>query len=292
MPGSVLVTGAAGFIGRAVCAHFADKGWRIVAGVRRDPDPVIRQADRYARVALPDDLDEDAAAQADACVHLGWDLRARSLAQSRRVNVEGTRRLLEAFSPAAGRPFLFVSSCSAFEGAASVYGRTKLEAEAVAREAGGCVARPGLVIGHGGLYGRMARFVLRRGLAPVVDGGEQRLQAISVPDLVEGLLRTLEDNPREPMVLASDEPTTLRELLAETARAAGRPEPKFPSMPSGAALRLLALAEAVGLRLPATKDNLAGLLAEPWQDPEASLEALGLGVDPPLEAVRDLFRDP
>src|SRR5690348_10153255 len=32
---SVLITGANGGVGRALVAHFADRGWRVFAGVRR-----------------------------------------------------------------------------------------------------------------------------------------------------------------------------------------------------------------------------------------------------------------
>ena len=284
----VIITGAAGFIGRVLCEHLASRGWDVWAGVRRDPDPMVRGVVKYVRLRLGGALPEKELREAEACVHLAWDQRARTLARGRATNVEGTRALVQAFAPAPGRPFLFVSSCSAHKGAQGIYGRTKLEAEALVLEAGGCVARPGLVIGHGGLFGRLALAAASWPMVPLVDGGGQLFQVIAVDDLAEGLLRVLEDAPRDVMILAGEERVALRALLEEAAAARGA-KPRFVAVPSRLVAPVLRAAEALHLPLPVTSDNLRGLMDVPWQDPAASLEALGMGLKDAMEAVREMW---
>ena len=68
---------------------------------------------------------------ADVLVHAAYDLSLTSAADIWRVNVEGTRRLLEVAADARVRRILVLSSMSAFEGTTQLYGRAKLDIEAM-----------------------------------------------------------------------------------------------------------------------------------------------------------------
>ena len=83
----------------------------------------------------------------DVLVHCAWDMRTRTRPEMSALNIEGTRRLLDAASSAGVKRVVFVSSLSAYEGSEQLYGRSKLDCEHAVFEIGGVVARLGLVYG-------------------------------------------------------------------------------------------------------------------------------------------------
>lgn len=154
---TVLVTGASGFLGGHVCRRLAGAGWRVRGLVRPgralapgvDPAPAdgLGDADAVARAVQG----ADAVVHLAARVHVMRDTSADPLAEFRRVNVEGTRVLLDAAVAAGVRSFVFASSAKAVgewtrapwteetePRPADPYGLSKLEAErlVLARAAG------------------------------------------------------------------------------------------------------------------------------------------------------------
>ena len=115
---TVVVTGGAGFIGRALCPALRSAGHRVVVTTRdagRSP-----HGDGIAVRTSPElgsESDWSAAfADADAVVHLAArahvmiDRAADPAAEYRRVNAEGTQRLAEAAARAGARRFVFLST--------------------------------------------------------------------------------------------------------------------------------------------------------------------------------------
>ena len=74
---------------------------------------------------------KEALRSADALVHAAYDLSLRSAVDIWRVNVEGTRRLLEVAVGADVSRIIVLSSMSAFDGTSQLYGRAKLDIEAI-----------------------------------------------------------------------------------------------------------------------------------------------------------------
>jgi nucleoside-diphosphate-sugar epimerase len=112
----VLVTGAGGFVGRALCPALAAGGHEVIAGVREGPAPRGAQAHRVLGDLAGDQPLDEAVAGVDAVVHLAarahvmQETAGDPLALYRRVNVEGTRRLAEAALRAGARRFVLLSS--------------------------------------------------------------------------------------------------------------------------------------------------------------------------------------
>lgn len=118
----VLVTGANGFVGTAVCRALLEKGRKVCAAVRGD---IARDAVLTAFPGLPCVSVGDLAPDTDwtdavrgcasvvhlaARVHMMSDTAADPLAEFRRVNRDATRRLAESAARAGVRRFVFVST--------------------------------------------------------------------------------------------------------------------------------------------------------------------------------------
>jgi uncharacterized protein (TIGR01777 family) len=200
------VTGASGFIGRAVCALAARRGHRVVR-FSRTPGGDARQ---FVTDSLPD------LSGLDAVIHLaGESLLGRwTAAKKNRIRasrIEGTRRIVEAMAGSVGGPRTLVSAS-----AIGFYGETgdrvvdeeaasgsgflaeicrAWEAEARRAEAHGirvARVRVGLVLGRGGALALM-RPAFLLGLGGRLGSGRQWMSAIHVDDAAGVFLRITEN---------------------------------------------------------------------------------------------------
>ncbi len=146
----VLVTGGSGFLGSWVCERLSKrKDVEVRALVRRTSKTKHLQS--LERVELAEGSVEDARAVDDACrgvdgvIHCAGLVKARNEEELTRVNVEGTRNLIEAAKKHATKRFVHVSTLEAsgpsenrrpvpIEQAkpCTAYGRSKLAGERVA----------------------------------------------------------------------------------------------------------------------------------------------------------------
>ena len=138
----------------------------------RAPENGHGQAASYDLAAPVTAQVREALRSANALVHAAYDLSLTRPADIWRVNVAGTRRLLEAASEAGVSRIIVLSSMSAFAGTTQLYGRAKLEIEAITADVGGCAVRPGLVYGEqaGGMAGAL-RAMTGSPVVPVITGG-------------------------------------------------------------------------------------------------------------------------
>lgn len=190
----VLVTGATGFVGRAVCRALVAAGYTVRAAVRDDPDPALPDCETVS----VGDIDggtvwQGALNDVQAIVHLAARTHSRdtadALARYRRINVDGTRGLVAAAQAHSVGSFVFMSSIKVngetsplardgtpirFSGEdpphpTTAYGQSKLEAERVLAASGGTppirtvILRPPLVYGPGqkGNLARLSRAIAR-----------------------------------------------------------------------------------------------------------------------------------
>lgn len=206
----IAVTGANGFVGKAVLANLEDRG---IAAI-----PLVRRPSGIAGECVVGDLADGAISGDDisgakAVIHLAArthvmdDAATDPWAEYRRTNVEGTARLLDAAVAAGVERFVFMSSVKAVgewslpgeplaPGTSprpeDAYGVSKLEAEALVRErcevAGmdWVILRPPLVHGPGvkGNLNRLARLVARGIPLPLASIRNSR-SIVSVANLAD-----------------------------------------------------------------------------------------------------------
>lgn len=115
----IVITGGTGNVGSATvrALETEDRVTEIVALARRLPESPPAAGSKVRHVAADIVTDDLTAAfrGADAVVHLAWAIQpARDRAQSRAVNVDGTRRVLEALADAAVPVVVHASSVGAY----------------------------------------------------------------------------------------------------------------------------------------------------------------------------------
>ena len=266
---TVLVTGANGFVGRALVGRLAQGGHSVRATVRQCSGQE-RQEDGVEWLAVdnvgPDTNWSSVLRDVDAVVHLVARTHVigshddRSLALYRRINVEGTRRLAEHAAIAGVQRFVFVSSIKVNgertfgrpfrsdddPAPEDAYGISKREAEvALAAVATGSgmetvVVRPPLIYGPGvkGNFSRLMRLVAK-GFPLPLGSVKNRRSMVALANIVDLLVRCVEEpKAGNRLFLVSDgESLSVPELIRSIAAAMGRRSRLLPAPP--AALRLL-----------------------------------------------------
>ncbi|KAA3652445.1 MAG: NAD-dependent epimerase/dehydratase family protein [Proteobacteria bacterium] len=269
----VLVTGASGFVGRAVIRRSKRDGDVEVRGAFRTPPVETFEgidacligdlgADTDWRDAL---VGVDVVIHCAARVHVMHDTEADPLAAYRRSNVEGTLHLARSAVRAGCRRLVFISSIKVNGESTEAgrpfsedsppapcdpYGISKLEAEqglfALARESGleVVVVRPPLVYGPGVKANfRSMMGWLQRGVPLPFGAIDNRRSLVGLDNLAD-LVVCCATHPAaaNQVFLAGDgEDLSTTELLTRVARALGRPARLLP-MPAAwisAAARML-----------------------------------------------------
>lgn len=221
-------------------------------------------------------------------VHCAYMSRHTTLAEARRVNEEGTARVL-ALARSSGARFVFISSTGAHAESLSYYGQSKLAIEGWLDLARDLVIRPGLILGPGGLFQRISESVAKFGFVPVFDGGHQRIQTVHVDDLCRAIVKAIELRLTGRYVVADPASMELRDLFRDIGTRMGRKVRLVP-MPAGPMLFALRAAEKLGVRLPLTSENVLGARSLRSQPSEADLATIGVTVRNTAASLDDLVR--
>jgi nucleoside-diphosphate-sugar epimerase len=195
--GRILITGASGFIGRAVVAAFAEHGLAVRAAVRQPPHPPFNpgvEVVQHPDLARPFDWRPLLDGIVDVIHLAGISQSSRHIDAKLydRVNKAATARLANAAAACGIRRFVFVSSIQAQSGGAAdhaltendtpaptgAYGRSKLAAEKAVRAAGVpfTIMRPVVLYGPGaaGSIASLARAAASPWPLPLKDFSNRR----------------------------------------------------------------------------------------------------------------------
>ena len=241
----ILVTGGTGVIGEGVIPELLARGHEVRLLSRHAADDA-RQWDDVepyeGNVADASTL-AGAADGCDAVLHIaGIAEEDPPELTFEKVNVGGTRNVLDEAKRAGVRRFVFVSSLGADVGA-SDYHRSKLAAEGIvqASELAWTIVRPGNVYGPGDeVISTILKMVRALPAVPVIDGGEQEFQPIWHEDLAKILATAVEHNDLQSQVLDAPGPeiTTMNDLLSRFGKITDRTPVRIP-VPSALAQLLV-----------------------------------------------------
>ncbi|MFC9770136.1 MULTISPECIES: NAD-dependent epimerase/dehydratase family protein [unclassified Pseudarthrobacter] len=247
----VLVTGASGMLGGAVARLLVHEG-HTVTTLQRRPSGVDGATDLCGSITDAGVLN-DAVQGQDGIIHLAAKVSFTGrAAEFDEVNIEGTRRLLDAARAAGVPDFVFVSSPSvANSGTAIVglgagpadpehahgdYARTKGAAELLALAADSpnfrvAAVRPHIVWGPGDT--QLVERVLARaavGRLPLLDAGAALIDTTYVDNAASAMVAALTRMDRvhgQAVVVSNGEPRPVGELIAGICAAGGVAAPSW-----------------------------------------------------------------
>jgi len=257
----VLVTGASGFIGKALVNALSRQGVTVRAA-SRDPATIIA-ASEVERVAMP-----DLAQPADwspllegvtHVVHLAGLAHAPGVLPDdvyHRINAEAVGELAAQAKGKVER-FILMSSVRAQAGLAAdqvlteedapqptdTYGRSKLDAERLLAESGVgyTVLRPAVVYGKGVKGNIAALATIAKTPMPLPFGGlDNPRSLLALENLVSAISHVMGNDaaPGETYLVADAAPITVADLVAAIREGLGRPS-HLVKVPAGAVRKLL-----------------------------------------------------
>lgn len=257
MKAPILVTGANGFVGRAVCRALRDRGVAVVAAVRR-----AASQEETSVGDLTGDTDwRQALTGCSTVIHLAArvhvmnDTASDPLQAFRQVNVEATLRLARQAIEAGVKRFVFVSSIkvngesttgrapyssSDVPDPCDPYGQSKMEAEAalftLGRESGLeiVVVRPPLVYGPGVKANFLSLIRLAQRQLPLPFGRVRGYRSMVALDNLVDLLMICTAHPAAPgavFMVSDDHDVTVAELVRMIGNAMAKKVPLIPVPP-------------------------------------------------------------
>ncbi len=257
-----LVTGATGFVGRALIDRMLADGRAVRATARTSSGELPAQVERIAVGDIGPDTDwaravdgVDAVVHLAARVHMTGEAEPTALPLFRAVNTAASAALARAARAAGARRFVLLSTTTVYGdrsrgrpfdessplAPASPYAQSKLEAEQLVAEAlaGSSTAlvalRPPLVYGPNakGNFARLVRLV-QRGVPLPLASVRNRRSLVFVDNLVDAIVRAL-DHPAaagRTYIVSDGEDLSTPDLFARTAAALGRPPRLFAFPPA------------------------------------------------------------
>jgi nucleoside-diphosphate-sugar epimerase len=286
---TVLITGAGGFIAKAVAAELKARHVRVIGTSRNSFKN--ENFDEIYRARLGESLEEvfKKENQVDAVIHAANEM---SPAASE-LNTSGTVKWAEEAFKNGAETQIFLSSLSAKKDSPNNYGRAKAHTEDWFLKNNGIVLRLGLVVGNGGLFGRIITIAKTLPIVPLLSGGtsliyyqgiEQTAKIISDVALGEAKI-PLNELRGKVWMLQQENPVTLRNAIEQICTASGR-KFRIISFPAGLALQAVLFFEKLKIPLPVTSDNIKGLFLNSQRQVHSDYSKFGY----PNETIESLTR--
>lgn len=298
-PHRVFVTGATGFVGRAVIQALRADGHIVRCLVRRGSERDLHGLEAIERVEGDVRMGrglEEGIAGCDAVVHLVGIIREHAALAStfEGVHVSGTKNVLDAAAAAGVRRFLHMSALGARPEARSRYHQTKWAAEEAVRASAlpWTIFQPSVIYGRGdGFVSLLAGMVRRLPVVPVIGDGRQRVQPVPVQQVAEAFARALElpATVKQTFHLGGPDAVTMIRLLDMIGEALGKRRVLKVYIPLGM-MRPMARALHSLPSFPVTPDQLLMLEEENTCDPGPFSSTFGLTPIPLAAGLERMLR--
>jgi 2-alkyl-3-oxoalkanoate reductase len=297
----VLVTGAGGFVGRAVSKRLMQAGWTVRALLLPNEDTEVPEGVEVVRgdITKPETLPA-AFADCATAIHLaaitGYGVPWEAC---KRVNIDGTRNVAEAAMAAGVEHLVHMSSVAVYgrvpevvldESAAhrsinDPYGDTKIAAEVIVREAeakglGLTILRPTVIYGPGDrLFLPKLMDNVRTGRARVIGPGAHPVDLVHVADVADFIVLVLREPAARGQAYNLNHPQnpTWRRMLEIVGEEIGKPAPTGTLPYPGAFLLagLMELRSRVTGKEPRLTRYAVRVIGRQYRYPTTQAQALG-----------------
>lgn len=177
----IVISGASGFIGKALANHFVDKGFEVI-GLVRNPEKMEENGVLYVKYSFEQQDVPNVFQESDVFIHCAYSTIPNQ--QSVNKSVFSAQALLKMAKQKGVKLCVFLSSIAAESNSGSFYAQEKRKIEALFQSKQDIIVRPGLVIGQGGLFYKSYLFIKNWGVLPVFGEGKQTVHYISLNDIV------------------------------------------------------------------------------------------------------------
>lgn len=255
---TVLITGAGGFIARNVAKMLQQEGMKTIGISRKTLH--VPFFDTIYTASLGESLNpffrREAIDVLVHCAHHGGK-------KEHEINIQGTMLWMEEARAHGVELQIFLSSLLARRDALSEYGRVKFELERHFVTSNQVVYRPGLVVGKGGMFGKMKKSIKRLPVVPLLDRGKTRVYVTGI-DFLCSVIRDCiftKGNGLRGRAWAIHQPNTYDlQAVMMSIRRRFRYSCWFLPVPSSLVLGVLQAAERVPfITLPLRSTNIKGL---------------------------------
>lgn len=253
-----LITGTSGYLGKNL-ANFLEKKGNKVFRCGRD---LKRKNQIYFNLEEKIFINEKILKKTNILIHCAYSFDASSIKVSRKINVEGTKKLYKIASKNKIK-IIYISSISAFKGCKSVHGKIKLEIESLTKKYNGIIIRPGLIYSkkvEGAMFGSLINLTKKIPIIPLIDNGNQILYMCELETLCKLIHQTSNKNNKNNFILAANKtPITFKQILQIIILKYNLKRLLVP-FPSIIILTLLKICENFNIKLRLQSDSLVSIL--------------------------------
>ncbi|MDB5988724.1 MAG: NADH-binding protein [Herbaspirillum sp.] len=265
----ILIIGGAGFIGANLARYAFEQGHEVITLCRSGAVENFNGGITL-KWAFGAPIPAIALEDVDCAFHLAHDFSGAAGAQ---LTLNETLKCVTQLREAGVGRQIFFSSYSAGDHATSLYGQTKLAIEqSLAGATDIVIVRPGLVLGTGGIYGRICKWARRLPLIPLPDGGYGLVPVITIEKLCRETLTLAANYERVPQAnLFEKQLFSLRQLVLNAAAEVGH-RPWIIFVPASLIVLGLRTAKLLNIPIPVNEDSLTGFLANQAAQHVSTLE--------------------
>ncbi len=231
----IFLTGSTGFIGRNLLPHLKQKGYPVRCFIREN-SPTEYLKDACLDKVVGDILDESSLRYSmkgvDTVIHLAGVRMETGASSFEGVFYLGTRHVIDVAKAAGVKQFILFSTYGARPQAQSKFHHYKWMAEEYLRHSGlkFTIFRPTVIYGpYDHFVTRWARKLKMLPIVPVLGNGRNLLQPIAVADVIECVLRSLEDPTKSGMTypLGGPDRMTFSAIIHKIGKVIGKRRPLF-----------------------------------------------------------------
>jgi nucleoside-diphosphate-sugar epimerase len=258
---NIAISGSNGYLGKKIRNSLKNDGFKTI-GLCRKP----KNKDDFKFELDGNSINHQIFKKnkVDTFIHCAWDMGNPNEDQSYKINVIGSKKILDEAIKNGVQKIIFISSMSAYGGCKSVYGKQKLEVESYYQKRNASIIRPGLIWGdqtNGGLYKKLNNISKLPFLIPVIFSKKQYLYLLHEDDLIKFIKKQIKNKKNNFSIntIANSNALKLKEIINICQIKNGNKAFLIP-IPWQIIWIMIKMAELLKISVPFKSDGLISLL--------------------------------